>query len=368
MGDLGRDIKSVKMKKSKFTTDLSGATIREDADELTRRAHEEDVQRIFIDISKIDGQRWDPPLLDADWHVFCHFMYQKIEEKEWEFIHHHFPILHQIVKTKKSVENKEARAFWIMKEVNDRKEEYYDPNHQKDIQERTHIRLSLWYMHLKSPMTTWEKALECLEQNKGEPATTSEWWRRSFGSLVLVRTFSGMNFQGDVNEKVSTRNLRQIGRTLMGRDMALPAVLGCPGDASDDQQMERSEEIWVIWWALPLPHKEGVDNPRDCRRWGWQVVRRWGRWAQCGELHAVLFRSSCLQSTFAKDFWKRKSCVRWLWHVIFRWTFSCLYQDWADLSLVCLCLVVNSFTLAVFLKDSHILKDSNSMERDVMGD
>ena len=48
---LHRETKSKKVVKPKFTTDFSGAVIREGADELTLRAHEEGVLRTFIDTS-----------------------------------------------------------------------------------------------------------------------------------------------------------------------------------------------------------------------------------------------------------------------------------------------------------------------------
>ena len=41
------------MVKSNFTTGYTGAVIREGADELTLRAHEESVLRTFIDTSKV---------------------------------------------------------------------------------------------------------------------------------------------------------------------------------------------------------------------------------------------------------------------------------------------------------------------------
>ena len=49
-GRLRRDIKSFKVVKPKFTTDLPGAVIRQGAGELTMRAHEEGARR--IDTSK----------------------------------------------------------------------------------------------------------------------------------------------------------------------------------------------------------------------------------------------------------------------------------------------------------------------------
>ena len=61
-----------------------------------------------------------------------------------------------------------------MKAAKDIEKQYYDPIHQKNMQERTKIRLGLWEAHLKSPAAALAKALECLEQHEGEPVTASE--------------------------------------------------------------------------------------------------------------------------------------------------------------------------------------------------
>ena len=92
--------------------------------------YREGVRRTFIDTSKVEEQRWGPPLVDADWHALCQAICEGIEGKEWEAMYPHFQDLHQAVKTKKPGENKKARALWAMKEVKDRKEEYCNPNHQ----------------------------------------------------------------------------------------------------------------------------------------------------------------------------------------------------------------------------------------------
>ena len=61
-----------------------------------------------------------------------------------------------------------------MKEATDTEEEHYDPNHQKDIEERNQIRLGLWEVHPKNQMAALAKAPECLEQNEVEPVVSRE--------------------------------------------------------------------------------------------------------------------------------------------------------------------------------------------------
>ena len=47
-------------------TDFLRAVIREDADELTLRAHEESVLRTFVDTTNLRNKKWKSLLDDAD--------------------------------------------------------------------------------------------------------------------------------------------------------------------------------------------------------------------------------------------------------------------------------------------------------------
>ena len=98
------------MVRPRFTTGFSGAVIRKGADELTLRAHEEGVLRAFIDTPSVGDRRCGPPLVDADWHAFCHAIFQGIEGSEWDPLHYRYKDLQQTVKSKKSKENKKANV------------------------------------------------------------------------------------------------------------------------------------------------------------------------------------------------------------------------------------------------------------------
>ena len=65
--------------KPKFTTDFPGDAVREGADELTLRAHEEEAVRSFIDTTKVGDRRWRPPLVDEDWHAICQTAYKGVK-------------------------------------------------------------------------------------------------------------------------------------------------------------------------------------------------------------------------------------------------------------------------------------------------
>ena len=82
--DLERETKLKKLVKPKFPTDFPGAVIQEGADELTLRADEEEVVRSFIDATNVGNQRWEPPLVDEDFHAICQATYKGVEEPEWE--------------------------------------------------------------------------------------------------------------------------------------------------------------------------------------------------------------------------------------------------------------------------------------------
>ena len=57
LGTWRKKQKSKKVVKPEFTTDFPGAVIREGADELTLRAHEEGVMRTFIDTANVGDQK-----------------------------------------------------------------------------------------------------------------------------------------------------------------------------------------------------------------------------------------------------------------------------------------------------------------------
>ena len=73
VGDLCRSTKSLPVKKKQqFSEVFPEATTREGAGELTVRGDEAGTQRAFINTEQIEFERWGPPLVDADWHAFCH--------------------------------------------------------------------------------------------------------------------------------------------------------------------------------------------------------------------------------------------------------------------------------------------------------
>ena len=130
VGGLQVGTKSSKVVKQKFTADFPGV-IREGADELTLQAHEVGVRRTCIDTAYVVDHRWEPPVVDADWHAFCQAVYRGTEGQEWQAMYYHYKELHQTAKSKNHGDNQKANALWAMKAARDREDEYYDPNHQK---------------------------------------------------------------------------------------------------------------------------------------------------------------------------------------------------------------------------------------------
>ena len=102
--------------------------------------------RTLIDTSNVGdqrwAQRWAPPLVAADWYAFCQAIFQGIEEPEWDAMYCHYKNLHQAVKSKKFGENTKAKVLWAMKEAKDKGVDYFDTNHQKEIQTRDQFRLN----------------------------------------------------------------------------------------------------------------------------------------------------------------------------------------------------------------------------------
>ena len=63
-------MKAKRVVKPNLTTDYLTAVVREGADELALRAHEEEVVRSFIDTTNVGNKRWGP-LVDEDWYAIC---------------------------------------------------------------------------------------------------------------------------------------------------------------------------------------------------------------------------------------------------------------------------------------------------------
>ena len=162
VGHLRRGIRPFYVQKPKFSEDYPEAAIREGADELTLRA-EEVGTLTCINIDHVEDDRWEPLLVDADWHAFCQAIYKGIKGTEWEELYCHYREMSRAPGAKKPSESQKAKAFRAMKAAKDREEEHYDPARKNHILGRKQTRLELWEEHLKDPIIALEKALKCSE-------------------------------------------------------------------------------------------------------------------------------------------------------------------------------------------------------------
>ena len=85
------------VRKPKFSEAYPEAAIRERAYELTLRADEVETLRAFIKKDHIDFDRWEPPLVDADWHAFFQAMYRGIEGEQWEELSCHYTDMSKVI-------------------------------------------------------------------------------------------------------------------------------------------------------------------------------------------------------------------------------------------------------------------------------
>ena len=131
-----KGITPLHVRKPKFCEAYPEAAIREGADELTVRADEVETLRATI---KIEFDRWEPPLADANWHTFCQGMYKGIEGEEWEELHCHYRDLSKATRERKSRVIVKKRPFWAMKAAKDRIE-FYDPARKNNILGRKQTR------------------------------------------------------------------------------------------------------------------------------------------------------------------------------------------------------------------------------------
>ena len=115
----------VHVQKPNFSEAFPEAVIREGADEVTLRAEEVGTLKACINVDRIEDDRWEPPLIDADWHAFCQAMYKGIEGKEWEELNYHFRELSQAAGAEKPSESQKTKLLWAMKAAWDRQEEFH---------------------------------------------------------------------------------------------------------------------------------------------------------------------------------------------------------------------------------------------------
>ena len=79
--------------------------------------------------------------------------------------------------------------------------------------------------------------------------------RPTFGSRHLVK--SPVSFNGLWPERLR-HFAKDVGKTVLGRRLALLGPVGQRAPAPDVHPLERSREVWAAWRAPFLPHTEGV--------------------------------------------------------------------------------------------------------------
>ena len=80
-----------------------------------------------------------------------------IEGQAWEALYYQDRELHQPAGTKKPGDSQKAKTLWATKAAKDRDDEFYDPAHRKDIQDRARTLSEVWKDHLKSPVAALTK-------------------------------------------------------------------------------------------------------------------------------------------------------------------------------------------------------------------
>ena len=71
VGALRRGTGTFKVLKPKAPEGCREVTVRENSDELTLRAEEVGTLKTFFNVNHIEPERLGPPLVDAEWYVFC---------------------------------------------------------------------------------------------------------------------------------------------------------------------------------------------------------------------------------------------------------------------------------------------------------
>ena len=142
VGELDKNVESRKVVKPKFTTDFPEAVVREGADEQTLRADGEGALRTFIDTTNVgDKKRWEPPLVDEDWHAVCQAIFQGVEGSQWETMFCKYVDLHKAANCQKILRNQEGHGALVFGR---RKRQRHRLSTIWAVCRRSQVRLDLW--------------------------------------------------------------------------------------------------------------------------------------------------------------------------------------------------------------------------------
>ena len=158
VGHLNEGLGTLKVRRPKGQERYPEVTVRESPDELTLRAEEVGTWKSYINAAHSAKERWGPPLVDADWHAFCHALYKGTVGEDWGELYDAYTQMSRAVGVKKPQE------AWEMKAAKDAGEECCDAVREDDILGNK-TRLALWEEHLKDPIVALDNALKCVENS-----------------------------------------------------------------------------------------------------------------------------------------------------------------------------------------------------------
>ena len=174
---LSEGLGTFKVRRPKGSEGFPEVTVRESPDELTLRAEEVGTRESYINVDHIEKERWGPPVVDTDWHAFCHALYKSIEGEDWGELYDAYKEMSRAVGVEKPQEGQKAKALWTMKAAKDAGEEYHDPTREDNIMRRKKARLALWEEHLKDPIVALDKDLKCVWKIRTRDLGRSAWWK-----------------------------------------------------------------------------------------------------------------------------------------------------------------------------------------------
>ena len=127
MGHLKEGLRSFEERRPKFEEGCTEVSIREGPEERTLRTEEVGSKTSCINVDHIAEDRWEPLLVDADWHASCHAICKGVEGSDWRELYEHYKEMSRAAGVRVPSESqKKARALWKLKAAKDRREDFYD--------------------------------------------------------------------------------------------------------------------------------------------------------------------------------------------------------------------------------------------------
>ena len=126
VGELEKNTEAIKVVRPKFNNAIFAKTIGRDVvDELRLRTREAGMSRTFTDTTNVGTSRWEPPVVDEDWHAIGQASGRGVEGEV---------AVHKAVNVRHPNVSSRGKMLWEVSEATGRDDAYKDQTYAKQIE------------------------------------------------------------------------------------------------------------------------------------------------------------------------------------------------------------------------------------------